>query len=105
MPKNSQYQADKPKKDEEKKVHPIWRGVGCVSMFIIPGVSYVAADWLLEMSTAKWLIIPEEIVVEIFPDPMVFVKIVYAGILTLLIFFVLAAITFIVNKIAHPRKR
>ena len=34
-----------------KRVHPIWRGIGCVMLLLIPIVSYAAADTFFDNSS------------------------------------------------------
>ena len=103
MPKNDQYQVRKPKEYDSKKVHPVWRGIGCISMVIIPLLSYVGAVQLVnKRDILSWIVIPEEIVGN---DPMIFVKLLYAIIIGLLLFFLLGVITFIVNRFTGGNKK
>jgi quinol-cytochrome oxidoreductase complex cytochrome b subunit len=105
MPKNDQYQVRKPMDEEKKKVHPIWRGIGCISMAVIPVLSYIGAVQLLSnRDHLKWIIVPQEIVLKKFIDPMILVKLLYALIIALLLFLILAFITFVINRLFGPSK-
>jgi hypothetical protein len=43
------------------KVHPIWRGIGCLMLLIAPPVAFAAADMLVKMNMqARWLPMPPE---------------------------------------------
>ncbi len=48
----------------EKKwaVHPIWRGIGCILLLIVPFMVYIIADLLVEMNMENgWYPIPAEL--------------------------------------------
>lgn len=50
-------------KERPWKVHPIWRGIGCIMMVIIPIVSFVIADALVDMNlTEGWVPVPLDLV-------------------------------------------
>jgi hypothetical protein len=43
-------------------VHPIWRGIGCFLMILIPIMAYAAAELLVEQNaSAGWIAIPVEL--------------------------------------------
>ena len=106
MPKNDQYQVRRPKEDESKKVHPVWRGIGCISMVIIPILSYVGGVQLVNnRDSLTWIVIPEEIVLKQGNNPLIFVKILYAIIIGLLLFFLLGVITFVVNRLSGGNRK
>jgi hypothetical protein len=105
MPKNDQYQVRKPRDEEKKKIHPVWRGIGCVLMVFIPILSYVAATQIINKhDRLSWVIIPEEIVVSTYSDPLIFVKIVYAAAIALILFLLMGIVTFLTNKYFGPSK-
>jgi hypothetical protein len=58
----SKYYAQwrRPKMAERKwKVHPIWRGIGCLMIFLIPLFSFLVAGVLVEANFEQgWLAIP-----------------------------------------------
>ena len=104
MPKNDQYRVEKPRSDEKKKIHPVWRGIGCVMMVIIPIISYIGAAQLVNnRENISWMIIPPEIVYNAGKDPFIFVKIVYALIIALLLYLLMAIVTFVINKFFGPK--
>lgn len=106
MPKNDQYQVRRPKEDESQKIHPVWRGIGCISLVIIPIISYIGASQLINhRENFSWIIIPEEIVLKQGNDTLIFVKILYAIIIGLLLFFLLGVITFVGNRISGGNKK
>jgi hypothetical protein len=49
-----------PKKKEQ--VHPIWRGIGCLLMLLIPIMAYAGAIVLMRVNRAEaWIPIPREL--------------------------------------------
>jgi hypothetical protein len=42
------------------KIHPIWRGIGCIMMILIPVLSYAAASVLLESAPGLGLNFPRD---------------------------------------------
>jgi hypothetical protein len=57
------YQTYAPEKREPKwKVHPIWRGIGCLLIVIIPLMSYAAAITVRAGNEqAGWIAVPPEL--------------------------------------------
>jgi hypothetical protein len=51
MAKYQSYQ--KPKELPRNEVHPVWRGIGCIIMLILPIISGAAAKLLLELGKAQ----------------------------------------------------
>jgi hypothetical protein len=54
----SQYRRP-PRPERKWRVHPIWRGIGCLMLVIIPMISWAIAGMLVEANkSARWLAIP-----------------------------------------------
>ena len=52
----------KPQKERRWRIHPIWRGIGCFMLVIIPVVSYAAAFLVARANyQAGWVKIPNEL--------------------------------------------
>ena len=52
----------KPKKERRWRIHPIWRGIGCFMMVLIPLISYAAAVTLARANAENgWVRIPAEL--------------------------------------------
>jgi hypothetical protein len=44
------------------KIHPVWRGIGCLMMVLIPIISYAGAVLLVQANVAaRWLPTPREL--------------------------------------------
>ncbi len=56
-----------PERKRRRSVHPIWRGIGCLLMIILPVISYVAAVQVIQYGLkARWPL-PRELFVPITP--------------------------------------
>jgi hypothetical protein len=59
MTKYTQYARNAPAKPRPWKVHPIWRGIGCILMVVIPVLSYAIAGELVKANSANgWIYVP-----------------------------------------------
>ena len=59
MGKFTQY--EKPRKERPWKIHPVWRGIGCVMLVLIPIMAYAGASLLLDANASNhWVPIPRE---------------------------------------------
>jgi hypothetical protein len=62
MGKYGTYEFSRPGDEKRWKVHPIWRGIGCLLMIIIPVVSYAGAALLVrENIEYAWFQVPVEL--------------------------------------------
>jgi hypothetical protein len=51
-------------KPKQKEIHPIWRGIGCILLFIIPLMSFAVAVLVVEENLQQgWFTIPPELIV------------------------------------------
>lgn len=47
---------------EEEGIHPIWRGIGCILLILIPTMSYAGAVELVKANYANgWVAIPKDL--------------------------------------------
>jgi hypothetical protein len=61
MGKFSKYSTTVQKPKAPWKIHPIWQGIGCVMMVIIPLVSYAGSVMLIEANNKNnWFPFPRE---------------------------------------------
>ncbi|MFZ5808568.1 MAG: hypothetical protein ACOY16_04720 [Chloroflexota bacterium] len=62
MAKYTMYARQQPPKQRPWKVHPIWRGIGCVMIIIIPIMSYAGAYLLVEANREyHWVPMPYDL--------------------------------------------
>lgn len=100
MPKYGRYQEDFEKKEKKHTMHPIWRGIGCVLLIVIPILSGFLSNYLVnQRSEISWMIIPTELIINGIKDPMIAVKAIYFLIIALLLFLVMGTITFVMDRI------
>lgn len=51
-----------PRKEPPWKIHPIWRGIGCILMLIMPVIAFLSANLLLEWNSEQGLVrVPPEL--------------------------------------------
>lgn len=61
MTKYSKYEFNQTEK-KAWTIHPVWRGIGCVLMVLIPIMSYVGATFVVrENFKAHWFAVPAEL--------------------------------------------
>lgn len=103
MTKYSMYQTEPAKDPNKGQVHPVWRGIGCVLMIIIPVISYVAADFLVtNAGSISWVVIPGELLVNAYKDPLILVRILYTAIFIAVLYLLLTVVTFVINRYFGP---
>ena len=103
MPKH-EISIKKPEKDRNKyKTHPIWQGIGCILIVLIPIISYAASTLLIEnRNKISWLLVPSDIVFTNFKDPYIIVKITYAAVIMFVLALFFTLITFLINRFFGP---
>jgi hypothetical protein len=61
MSKYEQYRI-RPQKERRWKIHPIWRGIGCLMLVLVPIISYAAAYIVARANYQNgWVQIPNEL--------------------------------------------
>lgn len=84
------------------RVHPIWRGIGCLLLIIVPVISYVLADLLVkENLRQRWLAIPRELAGPA-SNPYLFSKILLAVVVAVVIFGVFTVLYSLIFSLAGP---
>jgi hypothetical protein len=62
MTKYTQYSRRPPVRERPWKIHPIWRGIGCILILIIPVMSYAGSALLVQYDLQQaWFPIPKEL--------------------------------------------
>jgi hypothetical protein len=105
MSKYSMYQTRKDTNKEKEQIHPIWRGIGCILLILIPVISYITADYLVtNRDNLSWVIISENLIVKNLPDPYILEKLLYTAIFVFVLYLILTIITFFMNKFLGPSR-
>jgi hypothetical protein len=62
----SEYQRYRAKKERPWKVHPVWRGIGCILIILLPIMAYAGA-WMFTRENFKnhWLPLNEDLTTQI----------------------------------------
>lgn len=77
MGRYSRYQ--KPEEKKREGVHPIWRGIGCLMIFLILVMSVAGASVFLEANQRNgWVFIPDELLGSIPLVPFQYVHLIVA---------------------------
>lgn len=101
MSNYSLYQ--KKEKKPKKTIHPIWRGIGCVLLVVIPIISYIAADFFVtNHEDYSWVIMTRELIVNYPKDPYILEKIFYTAIFVFVLYLILTVITFFIDRFFGP---
>lgn len=67
MGRYSKFEKSLPSQKQNYKIHPIWRGIGCLMLILIPIMSYAGATLLVQANrTQRWLPMPPELAQTIF---------------------------------------
>jgi hypothetical protein len=92
------YKPEPQENPAKKPAHPVWRGVGCGLMIVIPVLSYIAGSYFVSNADGfQWMVIPQEMVIR-WKDPLLLVKLLYAAIFAAGLYLLLSVITFFVNR-------
>ena len=92
------------------EIHPVWQGIGCVLMVIVPIMAYAAAVLIVEANIEQgWLPMPVELVrpVDILEFGMVdhfFANLMVAALLSILIFTVMFAVYSLLYRMVGPSR-
>lgn len=68
-------------------IHPVWRGIGCLLVIIIPLMSYAGASLLLDANASQgWITIPREVsaplaIAPLGPIPAIYEELFFAKLL------------------------
>lgn len=108
MTKYTQYLARPEMKPRPWKVHPIWRGIGCLMLIIIPVLSYAGAVLLVQENfTRHWVPLPPELAATITLPflgsiPNLFARLLVTLVLIFVGFAGMSAVYAIIYSIAGP---
>lgn len=103
MGKYSNYSSDRKVIAPEKTIHPIWRGIGCIIMILIPGMSFAATLLILQENAKNvWFKIPSDLLVKEFSDPLILIKAIFTFVIAVFLFFLFAMVSFIINRFFGP---
>lgn len=105
MGRDTRYVLREQNNPAKRPIHPIWRGIGCALLIIIPVVSYVAADYFVTNADKfKWMIMPGDMIINFPRDPLILIRLLYAGIFVAVLYLILTVITFLVNRFFGPSR-
>lgn len=89
-------------------IHPVWRGIGCLMMVIIPIMSYAGGVLLVQANNeARWVPVARELtqaveVPFVGPVPALYANLIAAGILALIGFALLTLLFAVFTRFTTP---
>jgi hypothetical protein len=89
------------KKDEDKpkEMHPIWRGIGCVMLVLIPLISYAAALVVLQEGPKRgWTSFITNEMMAPGADPFLYVKIGLTVVFMVILYMVFILFSFLIER-------
>lgn len=85
-------------REEREKIHPIWRGIGWILMFIFPVMGWFGSIYLLDQNAKqKWIAIPASFLAK-GADQYLFVKIGLTIVIVFILFFIFQLISFAILR-------
>lgn len=91
-------------------IHPVWRGIGCILVFLIPIMAYAAATLVVQENVRRqWLPVTWELAQTVIlpyigPVPYLFSNLLVAGVFTLFGFGVLTLVYGLMYRVVGPPK-
>jgi hypothetical protein len=86
-----------------RKIHPIWRGVGFAFMILIPIFSYVSATlFLAENTRNRWLVFPQNFYLVGQPDPDLLIRILITIVFMLILYALLTFVSLVIFRFFAP---
>jgi len=102
MGRYQQYQRDT--KDTEKRVHPVWRGIGFLLMGLIAVMSYAGANLLVEANkTKRWIAVPQGIRGGVSWAPDLYSELIVTFFLIMLGFGIITIVYSLIYKVTRPQ--
>lgn len=104
MGKFSHYEKTVRKPQAPWKIHPIWQGIGCLMMIIIPAISYAGSVLLVDANIKnRWIPFPKEFLGPA-TNPHLYAEIGVTVLLSILGYLIFVIIYSIVYKFVGPPK-
>ncbi|MBE0698235.1 MAG: hypothetical protein IH586_15055 [Anaerolineaceae bacterium] len=89
-------------REERKRIHPIWRGVGFAMIVLFPIIAYAGMKILLSQ---PWFPLPldlfarpGQIIYRLFPDPLIYIKAITMGLIILVLLAIFTFFSFLMNS-------
>jgi len=100
MTKYDKYAQQRSMERKPRKIHPIWRGIGCILVIIFPIIAYSMAHLLVNMNADEgWLRVPRELAKAVripVPEMSIIVPYLYAKVVLTVLILVLGSGLFVI---------
>lgn len=96
---------DRSRRDKrDRQIHPIWRGIGCILLVLIPVMAFAGTSLILDANTTNnWFIVPYELQGPL-QYPYLYAKLAGTLLLSVLGFGVLVSFYALIYSIIGPPK-
>jgi hypothetical protein len=87
-----------------RKIHPIWRGVGFAFMILIPFMSYITTDWFLTENVRRhWIEFPANLLIDVkgLPEDLV-IRIIVTVALMVILYALLTFFSLLIFSVFAP---
>ncbi len=103
MGKFSKYETTAQKKEAPWKIHPIWRGIGCLMMLVIPAMAYAGAKLLVAAN--RWVPVPSDLLARPLGLPVSLAEIIVWILLLFIGFGIFVVFYSLIYRVMGPKKR
>ena len=87
-----------------RKIHPVWRGVGFAFMILTPIIAFATTEILLVENARTGLVtIPQNFIVQ-WQDPLILIKFIVTLFISLVIYALLTMVFFLISSILGPSR-
>lgn len=106
MSKYNTHSSQKPETSYfSRPIHPIWRGVGCGFMILIPLISFFLGElFLKENQKTNWVVFPANFYLQNVPDPTILIKVITTIVIALILYAIITLVSFIVFRFFAPSR-
>jgi len=101
--KYQRYQPERPdRRKEQRRIHPVWRGIGFAMMVLFPIIAYAGMRVIIE---SKWFPLPVDLfakpgdfIYRFIPDQLIYIKIMLMIFIIIILALLFTFISSIVNS-------
>jgi len=91
-------------RQEREKIHPIWRGIGLILVFLFAVMGWFGSIWLLDENAKQhWITIPSNLMAK-GADELLYVKIGVAIVIFLVLYMICQFISFFILRLFGPER-
>lgn len=105
MGKFMKYETTAKKKKRPYKIHPVWRGIGCLFLLLVPVMSYAGSTLLVAANYRNgWVPTPSDLLVKPFGLPVSYAEMIVTVLLMFIGFGIFVVVYSAVYRFIGPPK-